>query len=145
MTSRLIALCAAAFGLLSAATAANAGILHYEAILRGAYEAPPNATPGKGEIVAEVDTDRRVIDYTVTYAGLTGPATTAGLHEVAADQSDPVITSPVSGPAGQIHVVTRLTDDQLRSLAAGRWFFDIGTAANPSGEIRGQLRRTSNF
>ena len=37
---------------------------------------------GKGRITAVVDTDRGVLDYTVTYKGLTGPATAAGLHEV---------------------------------------------------------------
>jgi hypothetical protein len=145
MTARLLTICAAAASLLTGATAANAGILRYEAVLRGSSETPPNATTGKGEIVADVDTDRRVIDYTVTYAGLSGPAVSAGLHEVSADQSDPVIASVVSGPSGQLHVVTKLTDQQLQSLAAGKWFFDIGTAANPSGEIRGKLRRADNF
>jgi hypothetical protein len=141
MRSRLLSICAVAAALLTGATAANAGILRFEGVLRGANETPPNATGGRGEIVAAVDTDRGVLDYTVTYAGLTGPATAAGLHEVVPNQPDPVIPAPASGASGQVHAVVKLTSDQLAALNAGRWSFEIATDAHPGGEIRAVLRR----
>ena len=141
MYSRLITICAATAALLTGATAANAGILHFEGILRGANETPANAAPGKGEIVAVVDTDRGVLDYTATYAGLTGPATAAGLHEALPGGADPVIPVTASGQSGQVRAEIKLTPAQLSALNSGHWFFDIATAANPGGEIRATLRR----
>ena len=35
-----------------------------------------------------------------------------------------------------------MTDDQLTQLHKGLWYFNVATAANPDGEIRGQLRET---
>ncbi len=44
------------------------------------------------------------------------------------------MTSPVSGQA-------TLTDAQAADLLAGRWYINLHTAANPGGEIRGQVTR----
>ena len=41
-------------------------------------------------------------------------------------------TSPFKGSA-------KLTDAQASDLMAGRWYVNIHTAANPGGELRGQL------
>ena len=143
MRSNPMTICAAAAALLTGATAANADIRHFDGVLRGTYESPPNATTGKGVITAVVDTDRGLLDYTVTYAGLTGPATAAALHEVVPNQADPVIPATASGRSGQIHAVVKLTRQQLDALSADHWFFDIATDANPGGEIRATLRRDS--
>jgi hypothetical protein len=35
-----------------------------------------------------------------------------------------------------------LTDQQIADLTAGKWYFNIHTAAHPGGEIRGQLPAT---
>ena len=145
MRSRLMTICAAAAALLAGATAANADIRHFVGVLRGAGETPPNAATGKGRVTAVVDTDRGVLDYTVTYKGLTGPATATGLHEVVPNQPDPVFPATAGGPSGEIHAEVKLTRQQLDALNAGRWFFDIATDANPGGEIRARLERTDNF
>ena len=44
------------------------------------------------------------------------------------------LTSPIKGEA-------TLTDAQAADLAAGRWYFNVHTAANPPGEIRGQVAK----
>ncbi len=44
------------------------------------------------------------------------------------------MTSPVSGQA-------TLTDAHAADLLAGRWYINLHTAANPGGEIRGQVTR----
>jgi len=32
-----------------------------------------------------------------------------------------------------------LTDDQAKALTAGQTYFNVHTAANPNGELRGQV------
>jgi hypothetical protein len=139
----LKAIAGAAALTLLAAGAADASILRYTAILKGAGETPPNAAPGRGVINAVLDTDTRELDYTVTVSRLTGPVTTAGFKEAASPPDDPIVTAPAPGHDGTIHAVARLTAAQVKALNAGQWWFDVGTAANPGGEIRGKLTRTS--
>lgn len=140
--TRLKTVAAAAASLMMGATAANADILHYRAQLRGAAETPPNPTAAKGEVVAVLDTDRRTLDYTVTYKGLSGPIAVAGFKEPNSPPDDPIITAPTAGET--IHAVAQLTAAQVNDLNASRWIFDISTSANPGGEIRGKVQRTSD-
>jgi hypothetical protein len=124
------------------ATAANAAILHYRAQLRGAAESPPNPTNAKGEVVAVLDTDRRTFEYTVAYKGLSGPIVVAGFKQPNSPPDDPIVTAPTDGPT--IHAVVQLTAAQINDLNASRWIFDISTSANPGGEIRGKVMRSSD-
>ena len=34
----------------------------------------------------------------------------------------------------------RLSEKEMDDLLAGKWYFNVHTAANPGGEIRGQLK-----
>jgi CHRD domain-containing protein len=139
MRSAVAAVCAA---LVAVAGAAEAGILHYEATLKGSHERPPNATGGRGALTGEVDTDRRLFDYTVTFSGLTGPALSAGFHGKDATPGSAVTVAP-GGQPNAIHAEVKLTDAQITDLNAGRWTFDIATSANPCGEIGGEVMRAS--
>jgi hypothetical protein len=102
---------------------------------------PPTASHARGEITALLDTDRRTFDYTVTYSGLSGPAIAAGFQEHGAAVMPALATPALKGPA--IHATATLTEAQINDLNAGRWTFDIGTMADPGGEIGGELTRTS--
>ena len=44
------------------------------------------------------------------------------------------LVSPLKGEA-------TLTDAQAADLAAGKWYFNVHTAANKGGEIRGQVMK----
>jgi hypothetical protein len=135
-TTTLAAALAAAFLM---AGGAHAATVQFKTTLTGANEVPPNASGGKGEVTATLDTKTKWLTYKITYSGLTGPATAAHFHGPAAPgvNAPPVITmsslkSPIEGEAD-------LTDPQAADLMAGKWYFNVHTAANPSGEIRGQL------
>jgi hypothetical protein len=43
--------------------------------------------------------------------------------------------------SGAFQGTATLTDDQARALTAGQTYFNIHTAANPQGEVRGQVTR----
>jgi CHRD domain len=123
------------------ASAAGAETVHYSARLTSRAEAPPNASKAVGEIQAVLDTDTRLLTYKLTYQGLTGPATAARFQGPAkAGQTAPPtvsaddVSNPISGNAS-------LTEAQVADLKKGLWYVNIATAANPDGEIRGQLKR----
>ena len=47
---------------------------------------------------------------------------------------------PVNGPLeSPIKGSAKLTDEQVAALAEGQMYFNIHTAANKGGEIRGQM------
>jgi len=135
------ALAAIALGVLVFAGApVMAETVSYKADLKGASEVPPNDSKGTGNLDAAYDTTSKKMTYTITYSGLSGPATAAHFHGPAAAGANapPVVplsgsmTSPIKGEA-------TLTDAQLADLQAGRWYLNVHTAANKDGEIRGQV------
>ncbi len=136
-------LIAAALAGAAIATAAHAETLRFRATLNGASEVPPNTTTGTGEATATLDTTTKAFNYTVTYSGLTGPATAAHFHgpaEAGANAPPKVMlmnvaTSPIKGSA-------TLTDEQIADLRAGKWYVNVHTMAHPPGEIRGQVVET---
>jgi len=136
----LKAIAAAAAAALLAAGSAEADILHFQALLKGANEAPPNASHGRGELTGTLDTDRQVLDYTVTYSGLSGPVTAASFHERGGAAEAAAVQTPAKG--AELHATVQLTAAQINDLNAGHWSFNIGTAANPAGEISGELQRS---
>ena len=48
----------------------------------------------------------------------------------------PSLPVPASSLANPMAGTATLTDDQIADLKAGKWYFNIHTAANPGGEIR---------
>ena len=131
----------AAAAVLLAAAPAVAETLHFSTGLKGADEVPANTTKGTGKVVASLDTATKMFSYKVTYSGLTGPATMAHFHGPAAAGANapPVVPVPTSALANPMKGTATLTDPQIADLKDGKWYFNIHTAANPGGEIRGQM------
>jgi hypothetical protein len=102
-------------------------------------EVPPNASSGSG--TAKVDLDGSVVKWTVTYSGLTGPVTAGHFHGPAMPGANAGVVVPFAGPlASPITGSATLTPAQVDQLKAGLWYVNLHTAANPGGEIRGQVK-----
>ena len=106
----------------------------YKADLTAAAEVPPTDSKGTGTLAATYDPASKKLSYTVNYKDLTGPATAAHFHGPADAKTNAGVvvrpapaaplTSPIKGEA-------TLTDAQAADLAAGKWYFNVHTAANP--------------
>jgi hypothetical protein len=123
--------------------AAQAAAVNLKATLKGSSEVPPNTSGGTGMLTATLDTTTRELTYHVTFDGLTGAATAAHFHGPALPGANggpqvPVKMSPLVSP---IDGTATLTPEQAKDLLAGKWYFNVHTAANPSGEIRGQVMK----
>jgi CHRD domain len=128
--------------LLAAAPAAFAETQNYKADLKSASEVPANDSKGTGALTATYDTTSKKLTYSATYSGLTGPATAAHFHGPADAKTNAGIVVPVSGAmASPMKGEATLTDAQAADLQAGKWYFNVHTAANKGGEIRGQVMK----
>jgi CHRD domain len=113
-----------------------------KATLDGKSETPPNASTGTGTAAIDYDAATKKLSWKLTYSGLSGPATAAHFHGPAEAGKNAGVavaipnatTSPVEGSA-------TLTDAQAADLEAGKYYVNIHTAANPGGEIRGQVTK----
>jgi CHRD domain len=124
------------------------------------------STPATGTFEATVDEDAQTLSYTLTYVGLTTPATQAhihfgnrvqnggvvvflcggGPHPVtcpAGTTSEATVTgtvdaSDVIGPAGQ-GIAAGEFGELVDALRAGVAYANVHSSTWPSGEVRGQI------
>lgn len=129
---------ALAFGL--APAGGRAEIVHFRAALDGAAETPPHPSDGKGVAEVKLDTDAQQITWTITYSGLSGPATAAHFHGPAGPGASADAVVPITGNlSSPINGSARVGDAQIGDLRGGLWYLNIHTAKFPPGEIRGQV------
>ena len=122
-------------------TAVRAEVIKLQAELKGSNEVPPNASSGSGKAEAAFDTDTKVLTYTVTYADLSGPALGAHFHGPSEPGKNAGIALPFKSPQSPIQGTATLTDAQAADLLSGKWYANVHTAANPGGELRGQMAK----
>jgi hypothetical protein len=120
--------------------AARAETVHFVAMLTGGDEVPGNTSAATGKVTAELETDEHALTYRATYTGLSGAATAAHFHGPAAPGANAPPTVPIAVPLSPISGAALLTADQANDLLAGKWYFNVHSAAHPGGEIRGQLK-----
>ena len=137
----LIAAIALLFGAASGIPAAQAETIELKADLKGANEVPLNASPASGKAVATLDTGTRLLTWTVTYADLTGPALGAHFHGPSEPGKNAGIVLPFKTVQSPIEGTATLTENQAADLLSGKWYANIHTAANPGGELRGQMMK----
>ena len=108
--------------------------------LRAANEVPPNTSTGSGSVDAAFNKDTNLLRWKASFSGLTGPATGAHFHGPAAIGSNAGVVLPWPGPINSpLEGSATLTAAQAADLMAGRWYANVHTAANPGGELRGQM------
>jgi hypothetical protein len=128
--------------LLAWTPAAFADMVKYKADLKASNEVPAVDSKATGTLEATYDTASKKLTYTVNYKDLSGPATAAHFHGPADAKANAGVVVPVQGAVtSPIKGEATLTDAQATDLAAGKWYFNVHTAANKGGEIRGQVMK----
>jgi hypothetical protein len=122
-------------------SAASAATVTYSARLNGRSEVPKTDSKGTGKLDATFDTQTKAFNYTLTFDGLSGPATAAHIHGPATRKESVGVVAPLGdkNPTSPISGTVTLTDDQAKALASSKLYVNVHTAANASGEIRGQI------
>jgi hypothetical protein len=111
--------------------------------LSASNEVPAVTSSATGTVSGTYTPSTKSLNYTVTYAGLTGPATAAHLHYGDAKHKTAAPTVPFTGvpsaASGTFSGTVTLNAMQADSLTAGRIYANIHTAANGGGEVRANL------
>ena len=113
-----------------------------KAALDGKSEVPANTSAATGTAQLDYDPASKKLSWKVTYSGLSGPATAAHFHGPAAAGANAGVKVPIpNATSSPVEGSATLTDEQAADLMAGKYYVNIHTAANPGGEIRGQVMK----
>jgi Cu/Zn superoxide dismutase len=129
----------------------------YVATMSGANEVPPVAASASG--TATFTLTGKTLSYVVTVSDLSGNAAASHIHFGAANangniaypftaasvQSGSVASGSIDLTQPVSNGTTSITGDSLLTLLNnGSLYTNVHTAANPGGEIRGQIIRTQS-
>ncbi len=118
----------------------------YFADLNGAAQSPAVVTNATGSGVFSMDKSGQHLQFKVVAQGLSGAITSAHFHLGAAGSNGGVLLDVSSFIFGNTIIGTvALPASFAADVAAEKVYFNIHTAANPGGEIRGQLATYSGL
>ncbi len=108
--------------------------------LDAASAIPPARSNAVGQLDAIYDANTRLFRWKASWSGLSGAITGVQFHGPADQGQNGVPTLIWPGPFGPSYEGrATLTPEQAVDLLGGRWYLNLRTAANPAGELRGQL------
>ncbi|OON70309.1 CHRD domain-containing protein [Hymenobacter sp. CRA2] len=111
--------------------------------LTGAQEVPAVTTAARGVASFTFNATRDTLFITAAFNGLSGPITQAHVHDGARGVAGPVVTNLlpfVSGNRMQGFLTGADIDRaKISKYLRGEYYINVHTAANPAGEIRGQI------
>lgn len=132
-------------GFFRVADLAVGGVIPLSVVLSGAYERPSaiaTAGTGSGTLRLEGNT----LTFSISYSGLSGPATRAHIHGPAGTEVSTGVMIDLEpfnggsfGTSGTLAGSVVLTTDQKAAVLSGMTYVNVHTAANAPGEIRGQV------
>jgi len=144
----------AVLGLALTSTASRADFT-VTSTLSGSQETPPNGSPGTGSTTFTYVTASNSLLYTVSFAGLTAPATASHVHIGTPGIAGPIIFPLANTPAatsgmysGTLTAAKLINGastgistfaDALNAIQSGNTYINIHSSLYPGGEIRGQL------
>lgn len=118
----------------------------FTATLDGAQEVPAVATAATGTGAFVLNADKTELTFDVTVTGLSGAIQAAHFHNGATGANGGVVRTLTSDFTNNTASGTwsstdgePLTPAIVTELEAGRLYVNVHTAANPAGEIRGQV------
>ena len=114
-----------------------------ETVLLPGNEVPPHNTSATGSALITVNPGQAEVCWSITFSGLSTPATAAHIHHGPPGVAAPVvIPTPVPAVAtGTGHGCTTVTSELAHDLAANPsdYYVNVHDSVFPTGEIRGQL------
>jgi hypothetical protein len=110
----------------------------------GSQMTPSVAASGTGTISGTYDSNTKVLTYTSNWSGLSGPPIAGGFYDGASGAVGVAVGAPWPfdpgmSATGSLSGTMTLTTSQANQLTSGNWYYSYGTAANTTGEIRGQI------
>lgn len=109
----------------------------------GSQEVPAVTTGGSGTVTGSYNSSTNLLNYTVTWTGLSGPATLMHFHGPASAGANAGVALGITGftsaASGSYTGSATLNDTQEADLLAGKWYYNVHTTANGGGEIRAQV------
>lgn len=143
ISRRIVVLAACVSAVAAWSVASKAAPESFKVSLTGAQQVPPVETSGSGTADLTYDPATRMVTWSITYSGLSAPATMAHFHgPAAAGKNGPVtiwLSNKGTPPASPIKGEAALTPEQAAQFTAGDWYINVHTSAHPGGEIRGQV------
>jgi len=114
----------------------------FKVTLDSKSEVPANTSAGTGTADVDYDAATKKLTWKLNYSGLTGPATAAHFHGPAEAGKNAGVKVPIANATSSpAEGSATLTDEQAADLMAGKYYVNVHTAANPGGEIRGQVTK----
>jgi len=115
--------------------------------LTGDQETPAVSTQAMGVAGFTLNETRDTLFVQAAFAGLSGPITGAHIHEAGVGVAGPIITNLVPMLRGNrmsgFLTGADIGAGKLAKYLRGQYYINVHTAANPGGEIRGQIRLES--
>jgi hypothetical protein len=118
-------------------------------VLSGAQEVPLSTSAALGFMEVNYRKDTKILNYKVTWSGLTSAPTLMHIHGLAPTgypagvvQTILAASNPTLFPATGTYSGTMLVDGVVvkeQDLLNGMYYMNMHTTLNPSGEIRGQI------
>lgn len=117
----------------------------FKVSMNSSQQVPTLTANAKGTGWAVLDSTGNTLTYQFTMSGLTGAPTSGHIHAGAAGANGAVIHTLTLADSTTQGQMTGLTETNVASLIKDGLYFNIHTAANANGELRGQILRSSKI